>query len=63
MLIHNKDDIKLVTEFPCCLGHPVGNLTIMQPERRRNSYPCEMLKLTKFVACEIQGVPTNMGIQ
>ena len=23
MLIDNKDDIELVTEFPCFLGHPV----------------------------------------
>jgi len=23
MLIHNKDDIKFVTEFPCLLGHHV----------------------------------------
>ena len=23
MLIHNKDDIPFVTEFPCFLGHPV----------------------------------------
>ena len=23
MLIHNKDDIKFVTEFPCFSGHPV----------------------------------------
>ena len=23
MLIHNKDDIEFVTEFPCLLGHPV----------------------------------------
>ena len=23
MLIHNKDDIQFVTEFPCFLGHPV----------------------------------------
>jgi len=23
MLIHNKDNIKLLTEFPCSLGHPV----------------------------------------
>ena len=23
MLIHNKDDIQFVTEFPCLLGHPV----------------------------------------
>ena len=26
MLIHNKDDIEFVTEFPCFLGHPVYNL-------------------------------------
>ena len=24
MLIHNKDDIEFVTEFPCLLGHPVS---------------------------------------
>ena len=23
-LIHNKDDIEFVAEFPCFLGHPVG---------------------------------------
>ena len=23
MLIHNKDDIEFVTEFPCLLGHTV----------------------------------------
>ena len=23
MLIHNKDDIEFVTEFPCLLGNPV----------------------------------------
>ena len=23
MLIHNKDDIEFVTEFPCFSGHPV----------------------------------------
>ena len=23
MLIHNKDDIEFVAEFPCLLGHPV----------------------------------------
>ena len=23
MLIHNKEDIEFVTEFPCLLGHPV----------------------------------------
>ena len=23
MLIHNKDDIEFVAEFPCLLGHPI----------------------------------------
>ena len=27
MLIHNKDDIEFVTEFPCFLGHPVSYIT------------------------------------
>ena len=26
MLIHNKDDIEFVTEFPCFLGHPVPSI-------------------------------------
>ena len=25
MLIHSKEDIQFVTEFPCFLGHPVYN--------------------------------------
>ena len=28
MLIHNKDDIEFVTEFPCFLGHPVAEFVI-----------------------------------
>ena len=28
MLIHNKDDIQFVAEFPCFLGHPVYNTFI-----------------------------------
>ena len=28
MLIHNKDDIEFVTEFPCFLGHPVYYLEL-----------------------------------
>ena len=27
MLIHKKDDIEFVTEFPCLLGHPVVKVT------------------------------------
>ena len=29
MLIHNKDDIEFVTEFPCLLGHPVDLVVIL----------------------------------
>ena len=29
MLIHNKDDIEFVTEFPCFLGHPVSSKTFL----------------------------------
>ena len=30
MLIHNKDDIEFVTEFPCFLGHPVPEAHIIE---------------------------------
>ena len=30
MLIHNKDDIEFVTEFPCFLGHPVDKDTYLE---------------------------------
>ena len=33
MLIHNKDDIEFVTEFPCFLGHPVHTLE-SRPKKR-----------------------------
>ena len=29
MLIHSKDDIRFVTEFPCFLGHPVSTSGLM----------------------------------
>ena len=33
MLIHNKDDIQFVTEFPCFLGHPVfGGFSWLETE-------------------------------
>ena len=34
MLIHNKDDIEFVTEFPCYLGHPVSKGSPYIPEYR-----------------------------
>ena len=27
ILIHNKDDIEFVPEFPCLLGHPVSEIS------------------------------------
>ena len=37
MLIHNKDDIEFVTEFPCFLGHPVG----IEQSARVNTNICD----------------------
>jgi len=31
MLIHNKDDIEFVTEFPCLLGHHVARALSSAP--------------------------------
>ena len=28
MLVHNKDDIEFVTEFPCLLGHSVDTVPL-----------------------------------
>ena len=33
MQVHNKDDIKFVTEFPCLLGHPVLKGTVSEISR------------------------------
>ena len=43
MLIHNKDDIEFVTEFPCFLGHPVykklfKRLQSLQKDRKLFNY-------------------------
>ena len=35
MLIHNKDHIEFVTEFPCLLGHPVCNMEKKYQKRRK----------------------------
>ena len=32
MLIHYKDDIEYVTEFPCFLGHPVPKIKDSTPQ-------------------------------
>ena len=36
MLIHNKDDIEFVTEFPCLLGHPVFPVCYLEDEASVN---------------------------
>jgi len=38
MLIHNKDDIEFVTEFPCFLGHPVVWLRFIKKKRDQISF-------------------------
>ena len=42
MLIHNKDDIKFVTEFPCFLGHPVYYM-----KRWKNTFVLPIFCITK----------------
>ena len=55
VLIHNKDDIQFVTEFPCFLGHPVTRLhsqgAINRDYKIRVSGNCSwfLLKQLKFV--------------
>ena len=44
ILIHNKDDIEFVTEFPCLLGHPVFNLLKI----KNADSDVETFKWTKF---------------
>ena len=52
MLIHNKDDIQFVTEFPCFLGHPVciykvclfGNAEVSLRDALRSGMKEEELK-------------------
>ena len=43
MLIHNKDDIEFVTEFPCLLRHPVYEST----NRFKTMYPVTTANLTE----------------
>ena len=43
MLIHNKDDIEFVTEFPCFLGHPV------QSENGKKSYKLQLQPFTQIL--------------
>ena len=57
MLIHNKDDIQFVTEFPCFLGHSVPHIsflsdrkiirTHMQSESCSVVYEINLLRLIK----------------
>ena len=45
MLIHNKDDIEFVTEFPCFLGHPVlsiGTQNVQKPEKLQTMRKCQL---------------------
>ena len=45
LLIHNKDDIEFVTEFPCFLGHPVlsiGTQNVQKPEKLQTMRKCQL---------------------
>ena len=53
MLIHNKDDIEFVTEFPCLLGHPVY-FEVLLDSRYGDSFKetsIEILKKSYFSSC------------
>ena len=45
MLIHGKDDIQFVTEFPCFLGHPV----LFQPVKAKKGHTLAKLELLHFI--------------
>ena len=47
MLIHDKDDIEFVTEFPCLLGHPVYESKINGPNRFKTMYAVTTANLTE----------------
>ena len=51
MLIHNKDDIEFVTEFPCFLGHPVDYIKQIRSKSENNDIPeeSEKLKFTPII--------------
>ena len=40
MLIHNKDDIEFVAEFPCFLGHPVNYIKRVPASIVYTPYKC-----------------------
>ena len=70
MLIHSKDDIELVTEFPCFLGHPVENLSsrlltfhFNLNKLGKGKIPAKICSPLIIPIKIIQSVPRNMGIQ
>ena len=48
MLIHNKDDIHFVTEFPCLLGHPVYDISPSLPRNDTIILPPPLALLIKL---------------
>ena len=60
MLIHNKDDIEFVTEFPCFLGHPVHSnvfsFTTVITRKLWNSKTTIDRSLSEFYVCSKQKV-------
>ena len=55
MLIHNKDDIEFVTEFPCLLGHPVDS--VVTKMKNVTSAP-----LSSFLHAFSLGVTTRQSV-
>jgi len=65
MLIHNKDDIEFVTEFPCFLGHPVSD-SIMKLSKNKiktftNGTVREIMPIMYCIACITMVIKLNNG--
>ena len=58
MLIHNKDDIEFVTEFPCFLGHPVALIFLWSLYCKSMQYT---LKAGRFYSLTNQKSTVNMS--
>ena len=53
MLIHNKDDIEFITEFPCFLGHPVEN----HMQKKMRTFSSEKYKFINMFKVDVSSPP------
>ena len=64
LLVHNKDDIEFVTEFPCFLGHPVYKIGLGHPVYKLGLVS-RMRELIKpcFLIIYLQVIEKNLKIK